>query len=136
MNSDLHGPIQDKRLRAKANIWGLESGSLSKAYDETSLYDERVLNDTLDESPLVILALPDRPVRFFSRKIEGREDALQFAWEDGRLIDQETKTVWNYEGQALNGPLQGAQLEPLMATPSFWYAWVLYHPQTDVFPQN
>ena len=52
---------------------------------------------------------------------------------DGRLIDLQTESEWSYEGVAVSGPLEGTELTRMTIDPGFWFAWVAFHPDTDLF---
>lgn len=50
------------------------------------------------------------------------------------FVDDETGTIWDVEGRALQGPLAGGRLVAhAEAFVAFWFAWAAFHPQTGVF---
>jgi hypothetical protein len=46
--------------------------------------------------------------------------------------DEQTGTVWNIFGEALEGPLAGTQLEEIIHANHFWFAWAAFEPDTVV----
>ena len=50
-----------------------------------------------------------------------------------QLRDRETGTLWNVTGQALEGELEGAHLEPIATYSAFWFAWVVFQPETEIW---
>ncbi len=66
---------------------------------------------------------------------EHRGQTLTFAPSGDKDLfrDQETGTLWNLSGRALEGALAG---QALMAVPHgnhFWFAWVVFLPNTEVW---
>ncbi len=61
------------------------------------------------------------------------EVAADPADEDGvRVRDTGTGSGWNLAGRAVDGPLEGASLEPVPIDDTFWFVWAVYKPDTDV----
>lgn len=53
------------------------------------------------------------------------------------FMDEETGSTWNLSGQAVDGPMEGASLEPVPeAYPAFWFAWAAFHPDTDLWSND
>ncbi len=52
---------------------------------------------------------------------------------DGTFEDEETGTAWNLLGEAIEGPLAGEQLQPLLAFDHFWFAWAAFNPDTELY---
>ncbi len=42
----------------------------------------------------------------------------------------ETGSRWNVLGEAIDGPLKGAELRQLHAFPHLWFAWAAFFPDT------
>jgi quercetin dioxygenase-like cupin family protein len=51
-------------------------------------------------------------------------------------VDLETRSTWNAYGLALEGPMKGTQLEPVILVSQFWFAWSQFRPGTRVFTAN
>ena len=57
---------------------------------------------------------------------------LSFYLEGSRILDRETGSAWSPAGVAVEGALEGHQLEALSHTISFWAPWVAFHPETEL----
>ena len=69
--------------------------------------------------------------RAFDRTINGK--TLEFEMVDGQIVDIAANSVWNYDGLAISGEMQGEQLERLSIEPGFWFEWVAFHPETGIW---
>jgi hypothetical protein len=49
------------------------------------------------------------------------------------VIDEETGSVWDIFGRAVEGPLTGRQLNRIVSIESFWFDWAAFHPDTEIF---
>ncbi len=45
-------------------------------------------------------------------------------------MDISTGSRWNVLGEAIDGPLKGAELRQLHAFPHLWFAWAAFFPDT------
>lgn len=61
--------------------------------------------------------------------------SLTFETTDQRAIyrDGETGSFWNFAGQAVDGPMEGAQLSEVPHGNHFWFAWVVFRPETRIW---
>ena len=59
---------------------------------------------------------------------------LNFEVRGEEIVDIETESVWDFEGRAVLGELEGERLELLPeAYVSFWFAWVAFAPSTKLW---
>ena len=50
------------------------------------------------------------------------------------MSDIETGSIWNiFTGKSISGPLKGKQLQAMEYNVSFWFAWVDWHPSSEIF---
>ena len=114
-------------------VLGVVDGGRSKAYVVLALQRRRALNDVLAGEPLLLAADDDSlSVHAFSRRVGTR--TLTFRAVRGGLADRETRSRWSAaSGRAFAGPLAGARLERVSATPAYWFAWRNFHPATAVW---
>ena len=91
-------------------VIGTVLGEHVKGYRFTAVTRERVINDSIGEFPVVVLA--DAETRNVHLYIcNTGNEALTFELRDGKLVDRGTGTVWDPErGLALEGPLKGINL--------------------------
>jgi hypothetical protein len=125
-------------LLAKEMVLGLRHHSASKAYAFSRMPDGAVINDELEQLPVLVLFDRESSTAIsYSRTVDGK--VLQFSplMSDGDLPismrDDETNTQWNMLGQAVSGPLKGKQLIQLPAYNAMYFAWSAYWPETALW---
>ena len=64
----------------------------------------------------------------FDPVFDGRH--LEFTRTGDGFTDTATGSRWNVLGEAVEGPLTGARLEPVEHLDTFWFAWAAFHPET------
>ncbi len=94
----------------------------SKLYPYSALEPARVINDVYNKKPVTAVFVPSAECGVaWIRKVDDQVLKLQpVGGEQGvfRLKDRETKTTWHpLTGEAIDGPLKGKQLRPLIAIP-------------------
>ncbi len=136
----------DGRLPLMERVVGVSYGGVQRAYPYTALAGQPVINDEVGGQPLVVFyAFGTNSALDASRIAEARDvgasgvfnpivegQALSFEERDGAFVDRETGSVWNLSGQAVSGPLQGAQMARLVSTDHFWFAWAAFYPETEI----
>ena len=131
--------LSDKRIYPKEYVLGLVLNDKAKAYPFSVLSHQSVVNDTFQAVPLLVVFDSESTTgMIFRRKLEGKTLSFkktQLQREKGVfLVDDETSSVWEgLSGRAVQGPLKGKKLEPLPATPSFWFGWADHYPKTELF---
>lgn len=114
-------------------IVAVEGESSARAYLLRHLAPGRVANDTIDGEPIVVVLAEDAVTPRVFRRSAG-ERTLTFQSAGDRLCDEETGTSWDpMTGRALEGPLEGAELEPMVFTQALWYAWWSVRPDTTLW---
>jgi hypothetical protein len=129
----------DKRIFPKEYVLGLVLDGKAKAYAFSALSKQSVLNDDFEDKPLLIVFDEASATgAVFSRRVDGR--TLSFterrSSRDKNLLltDKETKSIWKgLSGRATGGFLKGKKLDPVSATPSFWFGWIDHYPETELF---
>ncbi|SNR92082.1 DUF3179 domain-containing protein [Blastococcus mobilis] len=66
----------------------------------------------------------------FDPVVDGQR--LQFTRDGQNFVDEATGSRWNVLGEAIDGPLAGARLEPVEFLDTFWFAWAAFHPDTRI----
>ncbi|QLH07056.1 DUF3179 domain-containing protein [Nitrosopumilus ureiphilus] len=121
----------DDRLHPKEIIIGFNEDGIFKAYKQNDIESEILINDSVGETPVMLISLFSENSRAFERTING--DVLDFVYEDGKILDVQTNSEWNYDGLSISGQLEGMQLERMPIEPGFWFEWVAFHPETLVY---
>ena len=131
---DAEASVREDRLDDGEEVIGVVLDGLARAYPLRILGDAAV-NDELADVPLVVFSSSEGPTgTVFERRLNGEVVTFEFA--DGRFRDQQTDSIWDIEGRAIEGPLAGSQLEPVPSRSSFWFAFVASFPETEVFGQG
>ena len=85
----------------------------------------------VSNAPILLTSIYSENARAFERTVNGK--VLDFEYSDGKLIDSQTNSEWNYEGLATSGTMKGTQLTRMPMDPGFWFEWVAFHPDTEVY---
>ena len=67
----------------------------------------------------------------FSPIVDGQ--TLTFSKQGDEIVDEQTGSIWNVLGQAIEGPLAGAALEPIVHGDHFWFSWAAFKPDTIIY---
>ena len=135
----------DNRLHATERVLGAEVADAPVAYSFPLLRQARVVNDrvgavditvfwqagaasALDQSDIDSSRDVGMALMFERRLDSGR--TLSFFHDGDGFADYETGSRWNILGEAVEGPLAGAQLRQTHAATHFWFAWAAFHPAT------
>lgn len=125
----------DDRLYTKEFVVGVELDGASVAYPFSVLNDEPVVNDYVGNFQLLVVFNKDTASgTVFDRKVG--DQILTFSATPATTIitDLETGSTWDsFSGKATEGPLAGKELKPVKNTPSFWFGWKDFHPNTRVY---
>lgn len=142
----------DDRLPATSRVLAGTVDGVAMAYPFETLFNEIVINDQLGDVPVVAFwqpgvasALDDAVIdnsrdigtaALFNRELEDGTVLTFTVNEDNMLVDDQTGSVWNLFGEAIEGELAGTELEQLIANPHFWFAWAAFHPETAVYGED
>mgnify|MGYP001569742918 CR=1 FL=1 len=120
----------DDRLFPKEKILGFDNG-VYKAYKLSDVEQNKVINDSIGNKKIVLISLYPEMTRAFNRIIN--DQVLEFEYSDGIIIDKQTKSIWNFEGESIEGQLKGETLQRETYNPGFWFEWVAFHPDTLIY---
>ena len=121
----------DDRLHPKEIIIGVEVENVYKAYRQNDIESESVINDSVNDEPLLLISLFSENSRVFQRTVNDK--VLDFRYSENKMIDLQTNSEWNYDGVAISGPYLGTHLERIPTFPGFWFEWFAFHPDTLVY---
>ena len=136
----------DPRLPAMERVVGVELGD-GWAAPFGVLGEVRAVNAEIDGTPFTVFwaegnasALDDRSIAkgrdvgqtaVFDRRVGGR--LLEFEFVDGRFKDRQTGSVWTLAGRAVEGELKGRELTRLGHGNHFWFAWIVFRPDSELW---
>jgi hypothetical protein len=107
----------------KSWVVGVEIDGLSKAYDWNRLRSDRVINDSVGDTPNVIaLASDEQGFVVFERP----NGTVQFVVE-GDVV-RGNGSAYDFSGRDTAGA--GAPLRRISASQEFWHSWLSFHPDT------
>lgn len=122
---------RDDRLPLKEIILGFNQNGIYKAYKQNDIESKIIINDSIGETPVMLVSLFSENARAFERTTG--DQILDFAYTDGKIFDTQTNSEWNYDGLSISGKYEGNQLERMPIEPGFWFEWVAFHPNTELF---
>ncbi|MBI3244682.1 MAG: DUF3179 domain-containing protein [Chloroflexi bacterium] len=141
------GPKTPGELPPVARVLTINLNGEAVAYPYDILQQMSVVNDTVGGTEVVVLwaagtasALDGDTVaggrdvgaaNAYERELDGQ--ALTFALDSSKIVDDETGSEWDVLGQAVNGPLTGKQLTPVVAVNHFWFSWAAFKPETRIY---
>ena len=137
----------DGRLLPKERVSAFVINGEAAAYPFFILEKEFVVSDTVGGTDVVIFFKPGARSALGGRNIAEAEQIgasgvfettvdgqkLTFRSDDGRFVDNETDSVWNILGEAVEGPLAGERLQAVVHGDHFWFAWGAFEPDTKIY---
>ena len=143
----LYDGIPDGRLLPKELVAAVTIGDVDAAFPFSILEEERVVNYNVNGRDLAIFFAPGASSAFrdrltgeynavgatgvFDANLDGQ--MLSFRADGDNIVDDETGSVWNILGQAIEGPLSGSDLTPIIHGNHFWFAWGAFKPDTKIY---
>ncbi len=127
---------QTLRHGTKDRVLGLRIDGDAIAFPFDQMGDRQIIHVTMGGLDVAVawdaasrMAIP------YSRQVAGQ--VLNFdVVEEGfpfSMRDQETGTLWDIRGLAVEGELAGERLAQLPAHNAMWFAWVTFWPNTEVW---
>ncbi len=144
----------DKRLAPMERVVTVRQNGQYVAYPYTSLRTKRIVNDAVGETGIVVVWRSGTVSALDQADIASSRDigatAVYDATLDGRTLtfapivdaqtepgaaffrDNETGSGWNLTGKAVQGPMTGKQLTPIIHGDEFWFVWAAFLPATAI----
>lgn len=125
----------------KEQTFGIRFIEKAKAYPVSALGEEAVINDTLGERKIVVAWYgAERMAVAYSRdyarqtlnfeRVPSTSQTYPFM-----LRDRETESTWDLKGRAIAGPLKDSVLEQIPGHGAFWFAWITFWQDTEVYAE-
>lgn len=123
-------------MEPRTLIVGVREAGAARAYPQKEIHAQKLIQDRLGETPLLIVVGPDgQSLRGFRSRIPGNE--LQFYRLENAgealMMDDATGSRWNFQGCATEGKSAGVCLERIDIIKDYWFDWRHYNPGTSVF---
>ncbi len=114
---------RDRRVELKAPVNFFEQGSETLAFVKSVLAVSIVQNDTVSGEAIVgIYDTKNATIRVFSRMIENQSEPLTLVYDAAKkeIRDEQTNSLWNANGLAIEGELKGTQLARKVSGETSW----------------
>jgi len=121
----------DDRMHPKEIVLGFNQDNIYKAYKQKDIESMKTINDSIGKTPILLVSLFSENARVFERTLD--DQILDFTYINGKIVDIQTDSEWNYDGISVDGEHKGRQLVRMPIEPGFWFEWVAFHPETLVF---
>lgn len=119
----------------KSWVVGVLISANAKAYDWNDLLQQKLINDSLNAVPLVLVVEKDSAsFHAWNRTVNGQ--VLEFVLSESgenSIQDSNTGSLWNMDGLCIEGELKGQQLAIVPAYQEFWHSWRQFHPGTTQY---
>ena len=138
----------DPRFAPMTRVVGVAEGEDAVAVLLEQLREDGSVEVTVDGRELVVVWAPGQASALdtatiddgrdvgqtaaFVAELDGEPVELTPADSDGRFVDARTGSTFDLRGRALDGPLEGQQLEAVAHDDTFWFVWVAFKPDTEV----
>ena len=141
-------PIEadDDRLPPKARVAAFDIAGAAVAVPFAELRAAGVVEGEVNDVPFVAVWQPGvasaldagriadgadvGAAAVFDRRVDGR--TLRFERRGDGVVDTETGSRWSIRGEAVDGPLRGTRLEPILHDATLWFAWAAFRPETQI----
>jgi hypothetical protein len=137
-SNDIFFPVshEDGRLMRKVPVYGVITPTGAKAY--YTIGTMYVRNDDIGGTKVVVWNDPAfGSTAAFEPVAAGRHLTFSFAGREKHGLpifkDEETGSLWTFDGIAVGGPLEGERLPHLTALRVFWFAWAAFYPDTELY---
>lgn len=122
-------------LGPKELVVGLVAGASARAYPSQLLQELLVINDSLDNFPVLISFDEGHgTTHAYHAQVAGQILSFIPGPEPGMMVDEQSGSIWRIgPGIAIEGPLEGEHLERVAAPLVFWFAWSDIHTNSDVY---
>jgi hypothetical protein len=135
-NGDVLFPVSnsDDRLGLKEIVIGLENKGQYKAFKLQELENKKVINDQVNDKPVVLFSLHPFMARVYHAVVEdGQILEFNYTIKNKNFVDKQTRSIWDFEGKAISGQMKGTQLIRLAFDEGFWFEWVAFHPKSELY---
>jgi hypothetical protein len=115
--------------RDKSWVVGIKSNGRSKAYDWNRLRRQRIVNDAVGGTPIVLVLAPDA-VSYYA--FERPERQIRYGLRRDSLISfRGDSLIATGKAYALNGRSKTDTLKAINASQEFWHSWRTFQPATE-----
>ena len=137
----------DGRLPPAERVIGINTDNESRAYPFSELAKDLVVHDSIEGRDFVIFYQPETlsvldkssvqnsraagSASVFVHVVDGQ--MLTFRAGNNGFVDHQTNSRWNMLGQAVEGPLKGKRMPPLIHGEGLWFYWAAVFQDTSIY---
>jgi len=119
----------------KSWIVGVNYKGKSKTYDWNMLVSNRMIEDSIDSLPLLVV-LENDTASFHAFSRQNSAETLKFKLNGDSLIDINTGSLWDLNGNCIEGKLKGTLLTKVAAYQEFLHSWEYFHPNAKRYDKK
>jgi len=137
----------DPRLPAMERIVDIRSHGEFRVYPFSAVEKAGVINDVFNDKNVVLFYQPGTISILDEKEIKDSKDVgmvtvfnpsvdgclLKFKKIDDKFIDEQTNSVWDITGRCIEGKLKGKELQIEPHGNHFAFAWLAFHPETNIY---
>jgi hypothetical protein len=139
----------DNRLQPMERIVDIRSEGEFKVYPFSTVTKKGVINDEFNSKNVVlfhksgVVSVLDKKnikdskdigtITVFNSLLDG--EVLTFKKVDNKFIDANTNSIWDITGRCVEGKLKGKQLIIEPHGNHFAFAWLAFHPETQIYDE-
>ncbi len=132
----------------KTNTMIVQINNETMLFPFTELSSYSVINEVISGTPVIIVTDPFNDLSLaFSPKLNDGKLLSEFTQAAFEGLDPEdtfnlpvyrdsSDTIWNFKGIAIKGKHKGEQLTQLYSYNAYWFAAIIFHPHSKIFPQD
>ena len=118
----------------KSWVVGVQKNGHAKAYDWNELVKQKVINDSFQNNSIVLVLENDNSsFHVWNRQVNDKILYFTAGSTSQTLNDSATNSVWNMNGECIQGELKGSHLSAIQAYQEFWHSWQSFHPATTKY---
>ncbi|MDW3195902.1 MAG: DUF3179 domain-containing protein [Cytophagales bacterium] len=126
----------DDRIFAKERVLGVQAGGITRVY-QLSLFEEtNIVLDNLDGQDLIIFGNQTQGFAnaYLARALNNETLTLEsIDGENGVVARDQFGNEWNLFGEAVSGPDAAVSLLPAPGYIGFYFAWVAFNADVEIF---
>ena len=129
-------PNQSEALQPKEVVLTLSIGNVHKAYQVDALNEARLLNDTLDDTNVIVLASgKSQAARIYERGnhqfslISGNQNTTALM----KVMDEDGKEWIATEDALINSESPDEKLARIPTHYAFWFSWFSFNEETELY---
>ncbi len=146
----LFGGKVDQRLPAMERVVDIRSGDKFKIYTFTKAAEEEIINDRFEGKDIVVFYKSGTVSALDTRELKNSKDigsvtvfnanfrgsVLEFYKGENGFVDDHTGSVWDITGKCIEGASKGKRLRIEPHGNHFAFAWLAFHPDTEIYGEN